>query len=188
METDQEIYDFCKWMRSNERRLFELPSHESVSEIAAQLETIDTGLGAEVLREIVGGRRELIITAFSNPDLFQLVHRIVDGVGPLPQWNVIALKPPRGFAFRITVGSRSISASDLSFIPLLETNAGFRLIRPHYVKPGKNREELAWLVVETGLGEELAGRIQDLDFAEGKGPRGQGIEELAAYVKSAVKI
>ncbi len=81
----------------------------------------------------------------------------------------MALKPPRGFDFSLTVGNSTIDASELAFCPMDEIPSGFQLLACNSIVASlvqsDDAEELAWLIVESGVGEEVAARIQHVEFA-----------------------
>lgn len=162
-----DIQLFADWFRSQSSRLHALPSDEVADEVWEQLALIDEQLGVEVERHgDQKGPRGIIFTAFSQPDAFPLVRAIVALLDPLEDWNVCALKPPRGFDFSLTLGRQELRASTLSFRPIPEIKNGFALLAPGLAVAGQGAEEAAWLIMETGVGEELAGRISHLEFGD----------------------
>ena len=138
---------------------------------------VDSQLGVEIANEEEGGIREAIITAFSAAELFPLVHQIVAQLSDIPGWRIVVLKPPRGFEFTLTVDGREVEASKLEFAPIRGIDRGIQLIAgPQLLSclpTGQEREEFGWLIVETGVGEELAGRLRHIEFAEAGKVAGQ---------------
>jgi len=183
---DERLEDLLRWARENLPQL----RHEASAVVADQLGDevlrVDGQLGVEVGDDspVV---RDVIVTAFSEPTRFSLVRRITALLGELAGWQFIPLKPPRGFEFRLTAGEQQISASSLEFAPFPEIEGGIHLVAPRAViaeLPEKEAEELAWLVVETGIGEELAGRLQHIDFSGGDGIVDRhSVRELEEYVR-----
>ena len=56
----------------------------------AELEKVAPELGVEV-GDVSTGRRELFVTAFSDPDFFHLVKEIADQLNPIKGWLVVRL-------------------------------------------------------------------------------------------------
>jgi hypothetical protein len=186
-ESDGSISSFVTWARSNLPRLRDQPSQAVADELGERLLQIDPQLGVEVADD-VDESREVIITAFSEPKLFPLVHRITTLLSDLSGWEFTALKPPRGFAFQVKIGDTKIDAKTLAFAPAPDVDAGIRLILPRNVADELRIEpeatELAWLVVETGIGEELAARLEQVEFHdETGGDLRFPIENLESFVR-----
>jgi hypothetical protein len=184
---------FSAWLAKNGSRLLRLPSDEAADEIGDFIVALDSRLGVEVGNskpaQGEAEARELIITAFSNREAFPLVRQIVDSSIATSGWRVVALKPPRGFDFVVTVGDSELQANDLTFIADPVKAHVIRLVAEPSALAAVSPDdalEIGWLVVETGLGEELSSRIAALDLIssnESNQP-GESISELAEYVRS----
>ena len=100
------------------------------------------------------------------------------------------MKPPRGFDFTLTVGKYPVDAEDFAFAPLPDVDRGIHLLHPERILENLSRKdaaELAWLVVETGIGEELASRLRHVKISDTDGGRGwHPIAELESYVRENV--
>ena len=183
---DEKVQKFKSWARKNMERLKTATASVAADQISEELLRINEQLGVEVSEEIEENR-EAIITAFSESSLFSLVKEIVDELSDVPGWRFVALKPPRGFAFTISVGIQKLYAKTLEFSPIRGVDGGIYLVPSREVLDtllsGDDLEEIAWLIVETGIGEELGGRIQQLEFV-GKEQAGKcrPIEELEAFL------
>ena len=165
-ELMSDVKSFGEWFRSQCVRLHALPSGAVAEEVANCLSTIDDRLGVEVERGMGSGEREIVLTAFSNPDAFPVVRRLAEEVGSVAGWKVVALKQPRGFAFSIGLAGQKVKAETLRYRAVAGIAQGYELIAPGLAVGGDGAEEAAWLIVETGVGEELAGHVQHLGFRD----------------------
>ena len=81
----------------------------------------------------------------------------------------MALKPPRGFDFAISVAGHRLQAKNLEFAPIADIPNGIQVVTTSNIfenlPEGKQAEELAWLIVETGIGEALTGQLRHIEFA-----------------------
>lgn len=94
---------FWAWFVENQSQLraapldeFGLPDDDGFlgADLLSQLQECDFGLGCE-MRDLPDGRRELILIADGDPELFPVVRRVAAAapVGDLPDWHVVALRP-----------------------------------------------------------------------------------------------
>ena len=186
--SDDKVVAFAAWAHEKLPPLRHELSDVVAGRISDQLLIIDPQLGVEV-GDDEPGLREVIVTAFSEPSLFPLVHRIVGSVSDISGWCFVALKPPRGFAFKLSAGGSMIDAKALAFAPIPDVDAGIQLVVSPAILTalpgGREAEELGWLIVETGIGEELAGRVQHVEFCSA-GATGESlpIAELESYVRT----
>jgi hypothetical protein len=184
---DAQVQRFVSWASANIGRLRKKRAEDAADAICEQILKVDGGLGVEVSQPCGKEERELIITAFSDPALFPLVPEIVDRMPPAPGWRFIPLKPPRGFDFTNTVGHHKLQASALEFSPIPEIKGGVQLLVPEALMadlpPENDREEMAWLIVEGGIGEVLASLLAHIEFAAAEGISDKRpISELASFV------
>jgi hypothetical protein len=165
-----EVSAFADWFRTHSQRLFGMASDDVAGEVAEQLCRLDARLGVEAEGLAIGKTRDIIFTAYSDPDAFPTVRAIVAAIGSGQpgdggHWNVHALKPARGFDFAITPGGQEkLQAGGLRFRRIATIEYGFELLYPGTCVSGSGAEEAAWLIVETGIGEELAAKIGHLEF------------------------
>ena len=160
---------FAEWFRAQAARLRDSP--DAAAEVANAIEAVDSRLGVEVSRaDREDEDRELIITGYSEPAVFGAIGEIVDLLGEVPAWSVVALKPPRGFGFNIRIGSTTLGAADLRFRWFKGVDLGLVLIPPTDVlrdlPPPEESEEIGWLIVETGIGERAAALVDHVEFGE----------------------
>jgi hypothetical protein len=179
------VSSFAAWFQKNAGRLRVAPAVEVADALSEQLLRVDSQLGVEVA-DATSDPREVILTAFSDPSLFRLVRKLAAEVNRVRGWTFTALKPARGFAFALRVGPHHVNASSLSFIPIDDIHGVQILLSESIndVADGPQLKELGWLIVETGIGEELAGVVQDVEIVS-RSARGiaRPIDELASYVK-----
>lgn len=168
MSSATKVEDAVEWFRSNATRLNSKPAQLIADEFGDVLLAIDEQLGLEVSKEFSSeGEREIILTTFSEPRLFSLVRRLVELLNETPGWCFVPLKPPRGFDFKLMLAESYINAADLSYAGIPDIEGGVQLL----LSPGTLNElpadsqEMAWLVVETGIGEELTAKLAHVEFA-----------------------
>ena len=121
---------------------------------------------------MAGETREMILTAWSDPAAFDAVRELVAAAPELPGWQIIALKPPRGFAFALDVDGLRIDASELQLEPLAAAEdpklLGIRIYVPSAsAADDEHLGRVLPLVLETGIGEEAAAQIDHTDFVAG---------------------
>jgi len=183
---------FAQWFRDHAVELRQLDAEEAAEAIAEELACIDDALGLEVGEESSADEeRELIVTAYSRRDLFPTVHEIVSGLTGLRGWQIHALKPPRGFDFSIRIGGNTLHANRLLFTWLSNINFGVGLIpQPSVFQKvtlmPDGGEDLGWLVLETGLGEDLSSRLERVEFRK-TAASARPISDLAGEVRTRMK-
>lgn len=181
---DREIRVLVRWAKQNLDRLLTADCEDAAAEICDELLLVDRQLGIEVIED-TSAPREAIITAFSDDRLFGVVRQITDSLADIPDWRFIPLKPPRGFDFELSMGDQTLEATALEFSPIPDLRRAIQLMVPNSidVEPA-NEEEFAWLIVESGIGEELTSYIEHIEFAQPSSVNERRpISELAAYIK-----
>ena len=163
MSSEGKIDRFVHWFRLESETLWGMPSVDAAELVSDRLLEIDNRLGIEVERSF-SSPREMIFTAFSNPEVFELVRDLVRKIGSVSGWKLTALKPARGFNFSITIAGERVRATDILFRIVDEEGTQIQLTIPGVQPKGAGSDELAWLLVEGGLGEELASRITHIEF------------------------
>lgn len=127
---------------------------------------IDERLEAEV--SDISGTRQVIITANGDPEVFELVHRVVAAAPSIPGWSFVTLRPAQGFDFEVDAGGLVFDAKALSFQPLppeqAPTQPAIRLLVPN--PEWGEWSELGLQIIETGIGEEAAARIGYLEIGK----------------------
>ena len=180
--------EFWQWMSDNSAELLRAQGPVVADQVEERLREIDDRLGVEVSDP--GEPRELIITAWSRADAFPAARELVAAAPPLPGWQIIALKPPRGFEFGFDMDGLEINAAELKFEALSARQdpklLGIRIYVPGATDDDDERLARALpLVLETGIGEEAVAQIDHTEFIAGSPPDDQAlpIEQLLAYVK-----
>lgn len=175
--------ELVDWINKNQRRFTRQPVESVADSIADFLETLDGQLGVEIAE--VEGVTEVIITAYSDPVWFRCIQQAVARFEPCEGVRYLALKPARGFDFKLNFDGVSLQAKSLRFAPLSDVEGGIALLCPPESEPPAHdlaAEEVGWLVVETGLGEEAAASLAHVEFhAEGY-EDAVPIEELGAWL------
>ena len=136
----ERIRNFALWVSANLTRLRHSSAPDVAADLAEELLKIDPRLGVEVSEYVGGQDREVIVTAYSDPSLFQVVRQIVELLSENPGWRFVALKPPRGCAFTITLGDHKLRASTLEFTSILDWVCGVQPTLP-VARLGDLREE-----------------------------------------------
>jgi hypothetical protein len=183
-----EVEQFSDWFLRHSAWLRNLEPRAAAEEIGERLLQLDDRLGVEVATS--EGEHEIIFTAFSDPGAFSLVRRIAGSLRGVTGWKVVALKPPRGFAFSLSVGGQRVEAGSLQFAPIPGIERAIWLVIPPWLEQdppaGSEADEMAWLIVETGIGEELAGLLEHVEFATAKLLNGcRPLQELSEYIQSS---
>ena len=183
------IDEFWEWMSDRSAELLEADGQEVADRIEERLRAIDERIGVEVSQP--AETREMIITAWSDRAAFDAVRDIVAAAPPLEGWEIIALKPPRGFAFEINLDGLHIDASELMFDPL-SAQEDPKLLGVRVYVPGAADDDdderlnrALPLILETGIGEEAAAQIDHSDFIAGppQDNKALPIEQLLPYVQ-----
>jgi len=87
---------FWTWFESEEQYIFDELEHypdEIAEQIASNLERVDSDLVFDIPFEVVNGKREFIISADGDENLFPLVQNFVKVAPSLERWNVVGLRP-----------------------------------------------------------------------------------------------
>jgi hypothetical protein len=161
---DVDLAEMGRWFEEVAPRLAREPAEVAAQAVGERLECLDPLVGVEIAE--LEGRRELVVTAGGDPSRFALVEALCD-VLVAPGWTVRALKPPRGFGFALESDGVELRGEELTFEPLQSRDApevlGIRIFaddaRVEFVRA------LAWVVVETGIGERAAAHIRYLEVA-----------------------
>ena len=113
------------------------------------------GLGFE-LSDKNDGMRELVISAMSDPTLFDAVDQLVGEAPAFSRWRFTALKPPQGFDFVFDGDGCHLEPKTMVFEPLRSETKPHALGLRVYV-PVSNitlaTETAVRRVIEIGIGE-----------------------------------
>jgi hypothetical protein len=159
------IVDFWSWFEANRAALQATKPDQAVDMIFPHVHAIDSRIGIEVTLDTP--RPELVLTAYGNAELFPLVRQIAALAPRYLDWNIVALKPGRGFDFEIHFGDSSVNASQLPFEPL-EAGADPQLLGICVFLPMRKRSEEDWpyfarVILTSGIGDE---RVSEIDHIE----------------------
>ena len=183
----QAAAEFWRWFSDASADLLGADGQAVADQVEQHLRAVDDRLGVEVSGP--ADPRELIITAWSDADAFPAVRELVAAAPPLPGWQIIALKPPRGFEFGIDVDGLEVNAAKLQLSPLAAdqdpTLLGIRIYVPSADDNDDERLDRALpLILETGIGEEAAAQIDHTEYVAGPGDdHAIAIAELLRYVQ-----
>lgn len=175
---------FITWARRALPQLSITNAEEASEIIMNKLNKINTEIGIEVSElktEDMTNNRELIFTAFSDKSLFSTIDSIVSRLNNIEGWDAIALKPERGFSFKLKFKNISINANQLRFSIADQKNKEIILFLPFPIGNIDETElsELAWLILETGLGERLSSKIESLELDDStESQKGTDITQL----------
>ena len=172
--TDEPLWS---WLIARQDELSVTRPAEVADAIAAEL---DDDLAVEVRDDL--GERRVVISANRDAARFDHVRALVAAAPRLSRWRFIALRPAQGWDFEFHT-DRRIDARALAFAPR-KTDAGLavRLLVPNPEWAGWG--DVAWQIVESGIGEEAAARIVNLEVgARADDDHVMAIETLANYVK-----
>jgi hypothetical protein len=159
---------FWQWFVQNEKRLLRLDPDQITEEVYAQLEAFISPVVVEVAAE--GTPRELIISACGVAESFSIVKQFVAAAPSMPEWQFIALKPPRGFDFKMNIGGCEVDGNALRFDPLTPKEGpprlGIQVFGPADIAGEEELDSILITIVEAGIGEEVAAAIEHLAYAD----------------------
>jgi hypothetical protein len=177
---------FWTWFETNRNDLARAGPDDLAERLQSELSHVDERLGVEVARDVKG--IEVIVSANGNREAFPLVRSLLESAENDEKWTFIGLKPPRGFEFKLDVEGTCVEADKLSFDPLELVKKpkalGIRLFGLDVEGEHHELNDLARLIVETGIGEELAAHIDYIDTRRAsQASDALPIAELQAYVE-----
>lgn len=160
--TDHDVEQFWRWFKQQARVLLSDDDMAVADKLHAALAAVDEAIAVEVAT-VSDQVREVIISGSGEPATMQKVKSIVD-VAPIDHsWRFIALKPPKGFDFKLGYGGTEVDASQLHFDPLEAGGhpelLGIMIYCPDSLAKIDGITDVMWHIVETGLGEEAAQSI-----------------------------
>jgi hypothetical protein len=162
------IIDFWAWFANEQSKLRNIPPGEVAEIVFPRLRKIHSGIGVEVTFD--GPKPELVLTAYGDANLFPLIRQIVATTPSPLDWNVVALKQARGFAFKVRFDQSSIEVSQLPFEPLVSPSDskffGVCLFFPNLHQSEAERLHMARVILMSGLGEERMSKIDQIDTAD----------------------
>lgn len=156
---------FIQWFKQNAEALKQKDAESATNEILVEVQKVDERIAAEVGDD--GELRELVLSAQGDSELFEPLEELSKKLGPAEGWVIHPLKPPRGFEFKLDANGQLVDGRVLYFEPLESPSMpgilGLRVFAPEpMVAP---LTELAWWVIETGIGEKSTALIEHLEVA-----------------------
>ena len=147
---------FWRWFEDNSTRLFAFESDQEnvFDQLQGALGKVDKGLTFE-FGPVEGGRRDFVLSADGIREVFPVVERLVEAAPGLPQWTIIAFRPPRSPDVELSLGRHTLAARDLWFAAHADGDRiGLTVFVPGLTE--KNKRSLAhagFLLLDNALGE-----------------------------------
>jgi hypothetical protein len=190
---EKDVQRFWEWFEEKSTHFRDLESNRVAEKIRDRLLPFFSGVSVEVSEVKPHSRREVIISATSDPFGMFLVKGLVGAAPVMSGWTFTALKPPRGFSFQLTLSGISIDAQKLMFLPVQSPKSpdeiGVRVFAPRLPIRPEEAEDAIALIIETGLGEEVAAQVSLLDIVFGQpSPGSHPIETLPEYLASCRRL
>ncbi len=152
---------FWAWLTASEVELAsatvgEDPVHPMTA-IDEKLKAVNSGLIAELLNNREpGAMQTLVISADGNPKLFSVVKAVVDSAPPLTRFKVVAFRPRRSTAAKLTLEGKEFSVADFQFRELGRSEGKLDIEILVKGLTAANTEEdtrVAFLLLDAALGE-----------------------------------
>lgn len=156
---------FWKWLVQHSSTLLELPELEIVELVTTELHSFDADLFAEVSGILIPRYRNLVITSHGRTEKFDRIIRMVSNSPSIPNWNLVALKPARGFDF--CRDEMELAIRDWRFVTL-KRDARFSSIGLRVEMSQHDLDlvdgQIVSDIVEEGIGEVLLSAVSHLEF------------------------
>lgn len=179
---------FWSWFTQESQALRELDPDAIAERIGAALEAEVGPLGVEVSDEEEDGALDVVITAHRQALHFDTVKALVAKAPEVAGFRFIALKPANGFDFTLEVDGVELDASALRFEPMLGTaGVGLKVYLPDAAARDEDVKDLIWLLLESGLGEEVAAGITQVEAAALSSPDARdatALPDLAGFLEA----
>lgn len=180
---------FWNWFAQESQALRQLDPESMAERIAEALETHVGALGVELSDEEEDGALDVVFTAHREALHFPTVKKLVAEAPEVQGFRFIALKPASGFEFSLEVDGVEVDANALRFEPLLGTaGVGLKVFLPDEAARDADVKELIWLLLESGLGEEVAAGITHVEAAPLSSPDSKeatALPDLAGFLDQA---
>ena len=82
------------WLQARLSEVQAMDAEAATEVLDERVAAIDERLEAEV--SDISGTRQVIITANGDPEVFELVHRVVAAAPSIPGWSFVTLRPAQG--------------------------------------------------------------------------------------------
>lgn len=168
--------EFWQWFTENESSFSEIvvggeDSDRDVlqGECISKLHEFNDGLFFEIGGRDDGNKKDFIITAEGNKDLFTKVEDLVGAAPQYDTWDIIALKPPLGADFQLTYEGVDMDPNNMWFLPLKNEDnpdeIGLRVGIPDF-DAEEEKQYIAglYLILDALLGEKS--NAQDIGYLE----------------------
>jgi len=149
--------DFWAWFGKNEAALFDFEKDQDriFKELSTEMKKVNGDLTFEFGPK-ENGKRDFVISAGGIQSSFPAVIALYNSSPKLDRWNFIKFRPRRPFVDNeIDFGGTKVSAKDIYFALDPEgSKVGITLfIKGYTATPDKSYEQIAYLFLDTALGE-----------------------------------
>lgn len=180
---------FWSWFSQESKALRDLDSDALARRIGEALEEHVGEIGVEVSDDEEDGALDVVLTAHREPLHFQTVKALVAAAPEVQGFRFVPLKPANGFDFTLEADGVELDASSLRFEPLLGTaGVGLKVYLPDAAARDEDVKDLIWLLLESGLGEEVAAGITQVEAAPLSSPEARDalpLPDLAGFLDSS---
>jgi hypothetical protein len=157
MSKAEDIEQFWTWFDENEEALFELVSDDDplFGELTSELGRIDGRLTFELHPRGANGKREFVLSADGNKELFPTVEQLYLNAPALERWTWVKFRPRRDRILDITAYGKTVKVDEVRFMLARDgKKVGIVLFLPDY-EPNLDKEygTIAFLFLEEALGE-----------------------------------
>jgi hypothetical protein len=174
-ETPEE--SFWRWFQSNESALRTLDpvgnpenADKLLDRIQERLADVQEGLVCEIGTPGDDGRREFIVSADGNRELFPAVRRLVRAAPELEYWETIPFRPRQGIKHKVHLGTLSLDPDNIWFraIPSGKKVDLYLFLKDFKLRSRDEVVRAGYILLDSALGEldveqKLAGiKWQDL--------------------------
>ncbi|HLT29333.1 MAG TPA: hypothetical protein VK013_04785 [Myxococcaceae bacterium] len=158
---------FWNWFKDEAHRLRAMELDTLTDTLARALSTHAPGLGVEVSpAEAEDQDVEVLFTAHRERMHFSRARDLVAAAPDVPGFRFIALRPAQDFDVVLETEGVELDGTELTFEPLLgPAGVGLRLFVPEAAAAQPELKDLLWLMLETGLGEEVASGLSHLEVS-----------------------
>lgn len=158
---------FWSWFKNEAARLRTLELALLTETVARELATSAPELSVEVTPADGNAEDvEVLFTARRERLHFARARELVAAAPDLPGFRFLALRPAQDFDVILEHEGVELDGIELTFEPLLgPAGVGLRLFVPENALALPGLRDLLWLMLETGLGEEIASGVSHLEVA-----------------------
>lgn len=180
---------FWSWFTQESEALRRLEPQLMAERLVHALDAHVGAIGVLIADEEEDGALDVVLTAHREAVLFPAVKALVAEAPEVEGFRFIALKPASGFDFSLEVEDVEVDASVIRFEPLLGTaGVGLKVYLPDEAARDEDVKDLIWLLLESGLGEEIAAGITHVEAAPLSSPEAKDatpLPDLAGFLDQA---